>query len=256
MICKTIKECSKEVFNWISKQKEVNEESITDWTLYKANDLEPRIKYIEFDRFKEARLTGADFEMWIIDNSYNFKARIQAKRLRIGKDHYPSIAYANKYGLQIEKLIDNAKANGFRPFYAFYNNEQETSRCGMDIKDEGIYLACAEELYRDIILNPRTRISTNSLISKSTPFSCWFCCPLCDLKNYNGLPDYLKRYFDFKNNDDSNLGFENKIPNHILNLLEISNKNSSELTDIWIKENGNKFEDVKRLIVFDNRKKE
>ena len=38
--------------------------------------------------------------------------------------------------------------------------------------------------------------------------------------------------------------------------LEISNKNSSELTDIWIKENGNKFEDVKRLIVFDNRKKE
>ena len=94
MICKTIKECSKEVFNWISKQKEVNEESITDWTLYKANDLEPRIKYIEFDRFKEARLTGADFEMWIIDNSYNFKARIQAKRLRIGKDHYPKMWHA------------------------------------------------------------------------------------------------------------------------------------------------------------------
>ncbi|MFI0430685.1 DUF6615 family protein [Mariniflexile sp. HMF6888] len=86
---------------------------------YKLSDLDPNISYQLFNRIQEARTTGADFEFWILTNNFNFRARVQAKRLRQNKDHYSSIAYTNNYGYQIEKLRTDAISNGFGPLYAF-----------------------------------------------------------------------------------------------------------------------------------------
>lgn len=255
MICTVIKSCSREVYKWISQQAEVGEESITDWMLYKANDLDSNIDYLQFDRFTEARVTGADFEFWILTSNYNFKARIQAKRLRQNHDHYNSIAYSNRHGLQIEKLRTDARRNGFRPLYALYNNEQETSRCRRNITDEGVYLACADELYNDILLQPRQQIDTGFLISRSTPFSCWFCCPLCSSTNNKSLIDFLNNYHPTENRETPE-GITDEIPAYINMLIETQSnfETKSKQTELLKSEFARYFENISGLFVIDMRK--
>ncbi|MEY8868490.1 DUF6615 family protein [Meridianimaribacter flavus] len=257
MICQVIKACSSEVFKWITQQDEVGEESITDWTLYKANDLAPQIIYKQFNRLQEARITGADFELWILTNSINFKARVQAKRLRPNKDLYPSIAYSNSYGLQIEKLIKDSNKKGFKALYAFYNNENHDSLCQKNIKNEGFYLSDAKRLYRQIILSARTQISSEDLIKKSTPFSCWFCCPLSHIRGQNSLSDFIERYYtDSKpENSDDITGLTKEIPSYIEGAINYVNSKKGKAIIDFDFEKEYRIEGVNGLLIIDNRKK-
>src|SRR4051794_15384852 len=110
-ICRSIIQASTYVADWIGRQPEVKEESITDWSLdWLAYQTNYRLAYRLFTRHEEARTTGADFEWWILGNERAFKARVQAKRLRADTDNYPGLAHANDYGLQIVRLIENARA--------------------------------------------------------------------------------------------------------------------------------------------------
>jgi hypothetical protein len=257
MICTSIKSCSQEILKWIIQQDEVGEESITDWLLYKLNDLDLNISYQLFNRIQEARTTGADFEFWILTNNFNFKARVQAKRLRQNKDHHSSIAYTNKHGYQIEKLRTDARTNGFRPLYAFYNHERLNSQCRGHIRDEGVYLSCAHTLYRDIIQQPRQVINTQFLMNRSTPFSCWFCCPLCDKLSPKGktLIDFLKAYHDLGDNEDLPSGITEETPSYVSSFVELKSSDKSNFTSqTWEKEFQMFIKDISGLLVIDKRK--
>jgi hypothetical protein len=257
MICQAIKDSSAEVFNWISKQKEVGEESITDWSLYNANRLDGRIQYHQFNRHEEGKYTGADFELWILTNSIYFKARIQAKRLRPQKDLYSSIAHSNKYGLQIDKLITDASRGGFRPLYAFYNNENHTSKCQLNIKNEGIYLADAFKIQSDVFSVAKRNIDSSHLISLSLPFSCWFCCELYNPENHGTFEDFLKRYYSLTPNTKLS-GFTNDLPNYVKESLRFSEnqKNESKQNiEYDLQREFRILREVDGLLIIDNRKK-
>lgn len=257
MICTTVKKCSREVLKWIDQQDEVGEESITDWLLYKLNDMESQISYRLFNRIEEARITGADFELWILTNNLHFKARVQAKRLRQNNNHYNSIAYANDYGYQIVKLRTDAAVRGFRPLYAFYNHERLNSQCGDHIKNEGVYLSCANILYRDIMQQPRQLINTQFLMNRSTPFSCWFCCPLCNNKGCESksIVGFLNKYHDFGDNEKLPIGITEGIPGYITSFVEIKSNSKSKFTyQAWEKEFASFIKDINGLIVIDRRK--
>ncbi|MFH7014168.1 DUF6615 family protein [Flavobacterium sp. FlaQc-52] len=252
MICQSIKTYATEVFQWISKQNEVGEESITDWGLYRASELDGRIQYLQFNRHQEAKFTGADFELWILSNTIYFKARVQAKRLRAGKDLYSSISQSNTYGLQIDKLIEDANKGDFRPLYAFYNNENHMSQCGKNVIDEGIYLADANLIYNDIFSVPKRVIDSAHLISKSTPFSCWFCCPLSKFSTNKNFLDFLENYFPSQNEDSSD-GVTNKFPNYITALLRLKKENDLKL-DYDFQNEFRNLDNVNAILLIDNRK--
>jgi hypothetical protein len=255
MICQAIKDSSEEVFNWISKQKEVGEESITDWSLYNANKLDGRIQYQQFNRHEEAKNTGADFELWILTNTIYFKARIQAKRLRPGIDNYKGITYSNKYGLQINKLITDASRGGFRPLYAFYNNENHTSKCSLNILDEGIYLADANKIHSDIVSVPKRTISSSHLISMSLPFSCWFCCKLYDSKHNGTFEDFLKLYYSENQNSETD-GYTIELPTYIKESLRFAEikKDGILKSEYDLQEEFKILREVNGLLIIDNRK--
>ena len=119
LYCKEFIDKSKYVYNWMKKQPSVGEESITDWLLFALSESLTSLKYKTFSRHKEARETGADWEWWFVDDKKALCSRIQAKKLFASKDNYNSLAYTNKYGLQIEKLIDNAKTKNALLFIHF-----------------------------------------------------------------------------------------------------------------------------------------
>ncbi|KQO28424.1 hypothetical protein ASF10_23120 [Flavobacterium sp. Leaf82] len=247
MICKVFKSCSREVLNWITKQQSVNEESISDWLLYKLSDLEPKINYLGFNRFEEAATTGADYELWVIGLPVYYRFRIQAKRLRKGHDHYSSIAYSNRYGLQIDKLIKDANILNYIPLYAFYNEEKQVSRCQGKVDDEGVYLAMARELYNAVLLKPKTFIDTAFLIGKSLPISCWFCCPLINRTPGGGFLPFLNNYFNLS--DYSEQGQYKVLPFEISNLIQKFRSDNPE--SIWDFQFDEDYKDLKGIIVID-----
>ena len=108
--------CSKYVYDWISKQNHVKEESLTDWLLYEISQKCDFIFYQAFSRHEEAR-NGSDWEWWILttNNKYDdkftaYKFLVQAKKLLSnGIDNYSLINYGNKYGTQIDSLLATAK---------------------------------------------------------------------------------------------------------------------------------------------------
>lgn len=251
--CKIVTENCGEVYDWINLQNEVGEESITDWLLHSISKKSSNIYYQLFNKIQEARVTGADFEFWILTNTINLKSRIQAKRLRKGKDHYSSIIYANKHGLQIDKLINNSILNQARPFYAFYNNENEQTQCGRNIINQGVYIVCANEINRDVVNQPRKVIDTKFLINKSIPLSCWFCCPLCVRNENNSIQGFLKNYYSYDGLDIS--GLTEKVPQYVSEFINLKNEYNDEKMDTWIKEYENKIENIKGLWIIDNRNK-
>ncbi len=96
---------SKEVYNWLSNQPNVKEESITDWLLYSSSKRCPKIIYKAFTRNEESN-NGADWECWIIrGNNHYFKAYrflVQAKKIYNKKT---TILQLHMEILMVSKLI-------------------------------------------------------------------------------------------------------------------------------------------------------
>ena len=105
--CKEVKKISEHIREWISEQPAVKEESLTDYLLFQMSERVPRIRYKAFSRQVEAKTTGADWEWWfVLSDDCAYKLRVQAKKGF--SDNYPHIAHCNRYGLQIEKLLEDA----------------------------------------------------------------------------------------------------------------------------------------------------
>jgi hypothetical protein len=262
-ICKSLSDVSREVGTWLQAQPFVGEESITDWLLYELSKRLPFVQYYKFSRHQEAKTTGADWEWWIVSNIYSIAFRIQAKRISSEKDNYKSIAYTNRYGLQIEKLIESSQKDNFLSFYSLYTtkNMNQKVRCRWKSDagiGEGIFLAGAEDLYEEFVKTGRCKVDADELIALSNPLSCLFCCPMTINKNsqtVNGLYDYLRNYYprtiersnSFRENEP---GLHEEVPSYIRSLLEAEQR---EIPDWWESEYSNQFKDINSLVLFDMR---
>lgn len=171
---------SKYCYNWLKSQPHVKEESLTDWLLFNISNSTLNVIYKAFTRNEESH-NGADWEWWILTQSYAYRLLIQAKKLNHSGDNYPLITYSNNNGMQIDLLIQEAKKRNALPLYAFY------SCCHPDINEQcrninylpqslldwcrncinGCYLTSVIELHKDIFGSPRRNVQAQKLIDSS-----------------------------------------------------------------------------------------
>jgi hypothetical protein len=197
-ICKTFHECSNDILNWLSKQPEVKEESMTDRFLFEISEKLPDIvKYKQFSRLEEGRKTGADWEWWILlPNNLAFCARVQAKKLKSNTDNYASIAYTSNGMLQIERLLDDCNLENFASLYAFYSTESCIhTMCSGKKSNEGVFICDADTLKERVFDKPRTKYLAADILQFSNPISCLFCCPLSHEKREEFFKEYFRQYF-------------------------------------------------------------
>ncbi len=254
--CEQIRVSSSYVAKWVSRQPAVKEESLTDWLLFDLSTRISRIHYIAFSRHQEARETGADWEWWFLYPKQTFRMRVQAKRLFYKKDHYSGIAYTNKHGLQIEKLLTDAVATNSIPLYAFLGDGHNgKSQCKGGFYGEGVYIAGANTVYNTYVQPGKAFVESKDLISLSVPLSCFICCPYS--RNGTTLDVFLQNYFASElvptENAASDLsrGMYPDTPHHILNLVEHSIKD--EVPEWWEQEFSREIEGINGISVYDAR---
>lgn len=258
-----LRDSSLYVRKWLVRQPSVKEESITDWLLFDISENIKGVYYQAFTRHEEARKTGADWEWWFVFRDFAMKLRIQAKKLILKQDNYPSLAHTNRYGLQIEKLLKDSIDENFIPLYAFYASHADVTMCGKNILDEGVYLAGGKQIYQDFIVNGKKTVNDSEILQKSNPLSCVLGCPM-SLERGRFLVDYFRRYYptdsqrdseetrNIRNNDEI-LGYHREIPNYVTSFIE----NSSEgLPDWWESEFRSSIGNINALFVYDARNKE
>lgn len=261
--CIEVKKISEYIREWISKQPAVKEESLTDFLLFQLSEKVPRIRYKAFSRQVEAKTTGADWEWWfVLSNNCAYKLRIQAKKGF--PDNYPHIAHSNRYGMQIEKLLEDAINTNSIPFYAFYTNEVGKVMCPRGINNEGVYMAGANKVYISFIQGARQKISTQSILSISNPLSCFFCCPLVEEADFR-FSDFIEKYYNEENRESiqqalnieyekfenklSTLGLHKSIPNYVSALMRQNNN-----IDSWYEDEfRNTIKDIDAIVVYDLR---
>lgn len=209
------------VHTWLLKQPSVKEESLTDWMLFDIAEKSLKVRYQLFSRHNEGRFTGADWEWWFVSNSRSLRLRIQAKKAQGAKDMYPDIARKNKFGLQIDKLLTDARAQNAIPLYAFFSSEKGDTQCPLNKVTEGVYLASAAKVHASFVATARKKITAKDVLAISNPLSCIACCPLSG--SSEPPIEYLKRYFpeEFIQDDPRNLavGIHEQIPWYVHELL-------------------------------------
>lgn len=252
--CLQLKKSSMFIRKWIDDQNHVKEESLTDWLLFDISNKINRITYKAFTRNEEAKTTGADWEWWFLFRKYSYKFRVQAKKIKTSTDNYSSIAYTNKYGLQIEKLIKDSTIDNYIPIYAFYTNKVDRVKCGNNIIDEGVYIIGANGINNKFLKVGRRTVDYNDILEDAIPLSCMLCCPLSQGGNNDfEFIEFLTRYFEFelKQGDSENyLGQYKEIPNYIKPLIKTSNKITP---DWWEKEYETYLKNINGIVIFDNR---
>lgn len=203
---------SKECYTWLQKQKNVKEESLTDWMLYSISEKTNKFYYKTFTRNEESS-NGADWEWWVLTDSYYgfsaYRFLIQAKKLKAGQDNYPLISYGNKNGLQIDLLIHSAQQRNAMPLYIYYSVQtpdiiqqinnfrfiDESIVTWCEHCTNGVYLSAAQNVKENIFGKPRRKISEVELLNNSLGLS------MCDLLILNGkypphkIMDLINQYY-------------------------------------------------------------
>jgi hypothetical protein len=255
--CTKVSEISKEIRHWMTEQHEVKEESLTDWLLYQMMQIK-NCTFYQFSRHQEAKI-GADWEWFFrIRENVNYKMRVQAKK--IFPDNYPHIAYSNKYGLQIETLLENALRTTSIPLYAFYTSQPEyDDETTLIKKDEGVYITGANKLYTKFILHGRKKIEPIEIIEISKTLSCFFCSLLCG-KKYD-FDVFFQDHYELENakdiakslrketSDNTILGRCDKLPHYISYLLEHKNADISSFEEIF----NDEIDGLNAILIFDFR---
>jgi hypothetical protein len=255
--CVEVRKIAQNIRTWIAHQPHVREESLSDWLLYQMSQKIKNCTTRTFSRNEEGKTTGADWEwFFIFKKNLYYKMRVQAKK--VFPDNYPHIAYSNKYGLQIEKLLDNALRTNAVPLYAFYTSEYTyPSVCSLNRCDEGVYISGANTLYANFICKKRQKIEPQKIFEISKPLSSFFCCSL--ISKENGLAAFVQEYYPLetaqdiaksleKNPDDTAvLGRYDKLPSYISCLL---NAKTSGLA-VFEKEFKDEINSLNALSIFD-----
>ena len=252
--CEEISKSSAYVREWMARQPAVKEESLSDWLLYDISSRLPNVYYHAFNRVEEGRVTGADWEWWILFPDQHIRMRVQAKKAFDDKDNYSEIARTNKYGLQIDKLMQDAATVNAIPLYALFSSTGHASSCKFkQAHPDGVYLAGAEAIYNNYISGPRIRVEAADLISDSIPFSCFACCPL-SYRGADGAARFVETYFpqESEPNDSghSPRGLHLQLPAYVTSLLEFD---PDDVPDWWEREFVSSTEDFRALLVYDFR---
>ncbi len=229
-LCQVLNQATSYVYKWLLNQPSVKEESLTDWMLFEISEKSPIVHYKLYSRHDEGKITGADWEWWFISNTANLRLRVQAKKAQGFKDLYPSLAHTNINGLQIDKLIEDAKKQNAIPLYAFFSSKKLPTLCQKNKLMQGVYLASAAKVYSEFIAGGKSKVFAKDVLAISTPLPCIACCPLND---GNKLPlNYLTRYFaeefqqdEYLNND---VGIHKELPGYVSRLLTNNRTDTEE----------------------------
>jgi hypothetical protein len=231
--CEAVQEACDYIREWVERRPTLQEESITDWLLDFVSKECNYVHYLAFNRYEEARITGADWEWWILfSDAYALRIRVQAKRL-YEADNRSGIGYANKHGFQHTKLIDDSASVNAVPFYCFYAPKEATTRCkNLDSSVLVSEATLVRQLFFDGVSNP---ISGDQVAQICVPLRCLFCCPLTRRGDWR---HFFSQYFSdvrkseelaSKNQRDLPPGVYLEIPAFVESLL------NSNLTDkTWI----------------------
>lgn len=254
-ICDQLQESSDYVKQWLINQPAVKEESLTDWLLYDVSVKVPAVLYHAFTRHEEARKTGADWEWWILFKKQSLRLRVQAKKLSPTADNYPELARTNRYGLQIDMLLNSAKNANAIALYALYSAQNLQTMCRRHISHQtgGVFLAGASRLNTDFITGSRQRIDATDLLSRSVPFPCIACCPYA-VDHKKSLTQFFESYFssELETVDDRNTlrGVHSQLPSYISSLLEHREKG---VPDWWEKEFQHSIQEFNAVLIYDYR---
>jgi len=265
--CKHFSTASSYISNWIVAQPSVGEESITDWLLYTLSSNITSLKYKKFTKHQEARVTGADWEWWIVGKKQSIRLRIQAKKLKAKGDNYPSLAYSNAHGLQIEKLLLDSSSTNALAFYVFYSEPISNNfLCGGSpttrTTHPSVLIAAAKTLETQFIKPARKCVSANDIISTSNPYECLVCCPLSigsGSSSVSTIYDHIQHYYSeaMEAKDVGNImpstGLHEDLPQFVRTLLESEN---GDIPEWWESEFSTQLPEVDSIMVWDLRKSE
>jgi hypothetical protein len=248
--CAVLHAASCDLFQWLTAQRAVKEESLTDRLLYEIARHSSNFIYKAFTRHEEARKTGADWEWWIVLPAYALRLRIQAKKIYGPPyDHYKDLAYTNKYGLQIMKLIGDAKATNAVPLYALYSAQALSSLlCPLGPQAEGAFLASANTIFDKFIASGPVHVGNHDLFAISTPLSCLICCTAASDPArfvYHYFPEGLAQ-------PSPGLplqGLHTTIPKHVALLLEAKGR----IPEWWETEFSAPLAGLDAILIYDGR---
>lgn len=259
--CNVIRKSSSYIRRWLTRQPGVREESLTDWLLYNVSKCLPFVQYVAFSHHQEARETGADWEWWILFQDNYFRLRVQAKKVSAANDNYPELARTNRYGLQIEKLLEDAGTANAIPLYALYSAETGHSICecrSLHGDEDGVFLAGASRLHDDFIAGrSRQRISSSDLLTRSNPFSCFACSPR--IRWAGGTMYHFLHFFEHYyaseirpkgENRDLPRGVHTELPEYVSSLVEHANEG---IPDGWERKFRGSLQDFNAILVYDHR---
>lgn len=271
--------CSQHIYNWILNQNHVKEESLTDWLLYEISQQCPSIYYKAFSRHEEAQ-NGSDWEWWILTTDSNglhkfnaYRFVVQAKKLLPdNQDNYRIINYTNRYGTQIDLLLNFAKDRNALPLYMYYSignpdilkqienltylSEQTIRWC--ENCTNGCFLILASDVYDLVYKTARKKISDGQLLNHSFKLS------LLDIGfDYCGI-DIDKTLNNFNNRLISEKKLDNVYFNNQIHGIKYSEKTIPRYLNVFIEhrkgelnwfENEMRITDIGGLGVIDIRKK-
>lgn len=279
-------EISRECYDWLNKQPNVKEESLTDWLLYQASIRSNRVFYKSFTRNEESHI-GADWEWWILIEDIcglsAYRLLIQAKKLKKSEDNYKSITYGNKNGMQIDLLLSSAIKRQALPLYAYYicsHPDIKEQLKNFSFVDEhiirwcegctnGVYLSSASSIRKRVIEQPKRKITEKELVNNSLGLSLLDLLFKGNFDSKNNPSDFFdilnKHYSDLyrinmqRNNDYhteyayEHIGFKysyKRFPRYLTAILQNQGQNIDRLEDEFHRE----LEDLSGVAVIDARK--
>jgi hypothetical protein len=199
--CDAHKAVTADIKQYLQNVPSVNEESITDYLVWKWRLLDSRFKCIKVpthSHHKESKISGADFEMelWLIGRAFSLPLLFQAKKLVKPYDGYVrKLRYPNNSKKQLSLLLKYAKSTRRVPFYAFYAIADHTGGPGCNCTgttDGGVFVAEARVIAGFANGVHGKRVAKGDLLGASQPFYCWCCCSLSLITSYlNGDVKFL-----------------------------------------------------------------
>ncbi|MGP9795935.1 DUF6615 family protein [Halomonas sp. 86] len=250
-ICKANIALGQEVHDFMVNVPNVNEESVTDFLIWRWRQLDSRFKYLSaktFTKHQEHHLTGADFELelWLVGRKKAIPLLFQAKKFIKSFDSYVrKFNYPSNSQSQLATLQNYAASRSMLPFYAIYSPNAGGAKAlcgGRRLQpDSGVFMLPASDAKAFGDAKFGKRLGLQTILNKSNPFHCIFCCPL------RRRGQYFSRYFGTEL--DGVVRDSEELPPYVQTLLHSENSSGRES---WPEECSR----IKAIGVYDLREEE
>ncbi|WP_131038242.1 DUF6615 family protein [Pseudomonas jilinensis] len=250
-ICKANIALGQEVHDFMVNVPDVNEESVTDFLIWRWRQLDSRFKYLSaktFTKHQEHHLTGADFELelWLVGRKKAIPLLFQAKKFIKSFDSYVrKFNYPSNSQSQLATLQNYAASRSLLPFYAIYSTNAGGAKalCGGRRlqRNAGVFMLPASDAKAFGDTKFGKRLGLQTILNKSNPFHCIFCCPL------TRSGKYFSHYFDTEL--DGVVRDSEELPPYVQALLHSENPSDRES---WPEECSR----IKAIGVYDLREEE